>query len=58
MKITALVPPLGILERPDVPTLKSFPRRKILLMGGMLAGVLLSLSSIVGWDFYRKLRTA
>ena len=58
LKTVALVPPLEVLDYPGLPTLKSFPRRRVLLTAGMTTGLLLSLLLVFGWDVYRRFKPA
>jgi hypothetical protein len=58
IKVLSLLPPLEILDYPEIATLKSFPRRKVILLLGGFAALFLSFLAVVVVEGAQRFRIA
>ena len=58
IKSLALIPPVDVLDFPEIPTIKSSPRRKIIMIGGFAAAMILSLLILAAGEQLSRTRLA
>ena len=54
IKTLVLIPPVDVLDYPEIPTIKSAPRRKVILIGGFAAALVLSLLVLSAGEWFGR----